>query len=70
MKVLKDQVKRKKKHHQLEKRKVHVIEMEAQLKVCKAKMEEFRTQLGFMKELQGLGHSNKEIEQLLSEQFS
>jgi hypothetical protein len=70
MKVLKERVKREKKLHQLEKRKLRVIKMEAQLKVCKAKMEEFRARLGFMKELQGLGHSNKEIEQLLSEQFS
>jgi hypothetical protein len=62
MKVLKDRVKRKKKHHQLEKRKLCVIEMEAWLKVCKAEMEEFRARLVFMKELQGLGHSNKEIE--------
>jgi type II secretory pathway predicted ATPase ExeA len=70
MKVLKERVKREKKLHQLEKRKLRVIEMEAQLKVRKAEMEEFRARLGFMKELQGLGHSNEEIEQLLSEQFS
>jgi DNA-binding transcriptional MerR regulator len=70
IKVLKERVKRKRKLHQLEKRKLRVIEIEAQLKVCKAEMKEFRARLDFMKELQGLGHSNKEIEQLLSAQFS
>jgi hypothetical protein len=70
MKALKEWVKRKKKLHKLEKRKLQVIEMEAQLKVCKAEMEEFCARLGFMKELQALGHSNDEIKRLLADQFS
>jgi hypothetical protein len=70
MKFLKERVKREKKLHKLKKRKLRVIEMEAQLKVCKAEMEEFRARLGFMKELQALGHSNDEIERLLADQFS
>jgi Holliday junction resolvasome RuvABC DNA-binding subunit len=70
MKVLKERVKRKKKLHELKKRKLRVIEMEAQLKVCKAEMEEFCARRGFMKELQALGYSNDEIKRLLADQFS
>ena len=54
---------------EIERRKMHIVEMESQMKIRQAEMEEVRTRIMFMKELKELGHSNEEIERFMAEQF-
>ena len=49
---------------------MRAIEMEAQVKVCRAEMEEVCARIGFIKELRDLGQSQEDIEKFLSKQFS
>ena len=61
---------REKKKLAIESRRIRVVEMEAEVRVRQAEMEEVRARINFMKDLKELGHSQANIERFLAEQFS
>ena len=55
---------------EIEKRRVRVLEMEAQMKARRTELDEVRERIAIMKELSDLGHSKKEIAKFMKAQFS
>jgi hypothetical protein len=53
----------------LERRRIRVMEMEAQMKIKKFESEEIRNRISYMKELKALGHSKKEIKDFFVAQY-
>ncbi|KAA1090975.1 hypothetical protein PGT21_019701 [Puccinia graminis f. sp. tritici] len=53
----------------LERRRIRVMEMEAQMKIKRFESEEIRNRISYMKELKALGHSKKEIKEFFDAQY-